>query len=346
VKGDVDQVEAITYDTTGYRDFSFTTDVGEYTKRYYFLDGYSPDDVSDFCFKFRAKGANNVLVGLFYDTASPTNELYEILIGGWGDTKSCVRKGNQGQCHHSPNNDDEGYGDLGTAYDSQGWLDSTEFKHFWVSYFQDEWNAYIWAGEGFECGENVITEHTFSYCMQDCDTYELEEPLAGSVQSIGFSSWNSEVSYKSVADLDNDGIEDAVSDWNADPSDTEFNLGHISAWTTSRVTNMNKLFYDYIQFNEDLSAWDTSGVTRMIGMFMFASSFNGDISGWDTSRVVNMRYMFMYASSFNGDISGWDTSNVRIMRYMFYGACEFSESYTDNWDMTGASTFQMFGGCE
>ena len=39
-------------------------------------------------------------------------------------------------------------------------------------------------------------------------------------------------------------------------------------------------------FNEDISAWDTSGVTSMYRMFNSASAFNQDLGAWDTSGVT------------------------------------------------------------
>ncbi len=67
--------------------------------------------------------------------------------------------------------------------------------------------------------------------------------------------------------------------------------GHISKWNTSLVTDMNKLFYDKSDFNDDISKWDVSNVTNMSHMFC-NTSFNGDISGWNVSSVTNMRSMF------------------------------------------------------
>jgi len=88
----------------------------------------------------------------------------------------------------------------------------------------------------------------------------------------------------------------------------------ISKWDTSSVTNMKGMFCDSM-FNQDISEWDTSSVTNMKGMFC-DSIFNQDISEWDISNVTNIRNMFL-DSKFNQDISGWDTSNVTNMESMF-----------------------------
>ena len=39
--------------------------------------------------------------------------------------------------------------------------------------------------------------------------------------------------------------------------------GHISNWDVSQVTNMNELFLNKEDFNEDISSWDTSNVTTL-----------------------------------------------------------------------------------
>src|SRR5690606_24966935 len=79
---------------------------------------------------------------------------------------------------------------------------------------------------------------------------------------------------------------------------------------TTRVTDMNKLFYTKPNFNQDIGNWDVSGVTNMTLMFYSAYSFNQDIGNWDVSNVINMTGMLGGASSFNQDIGNWDVSSV------------------------------------
>ena len=134
----------------------------------------------------------------------------------------------------------------------------------------------------------------------------------------------------------------------------EITYGHISDWETSRVTNMEKLFYgnrfeggdaNMKSFNDDISRWDTSNVTTMEDMFNRAHAFNGDLSRWDTSKVTNMSGMFHTALAFNGDLSRWDTSNITTMECMFLHAHAFNGDLS-RWDTSSVTTIDdMFHGC-
>ena len=112
--------------------------------------------------------------------------------------------------------------------------------------------------------------------------------------------------------------------------------GHISMWITTFITDMDGLFSNKSNFNDDISAWDTSNVTTMHRMFYKAYSFNGDIFAWDTSNVTTMRRMFCKAKSFNQDISVWDTSRVADMGKMFQDAIAFHQDIS-KWN-TGSVT--------
>ena len=61
---------------------------------------------------------------------------------------------------------------------------------------------------------------------------------------------------------------------------------------TTRVTDMNHMFYRAYAFNQPLNNWDTSNVTTMSHMFDMARAFNQPLNNWDTSKVTNMESMF------------------------------------------------------
>ena len=67
---------------------------------------------------------------------------------------------------------------------------------------------------------------------------------------------------------------------------------------------MNRMFFAS-SFNGNLSAWNTSSVTDMNRMFASANSFNQDISGWDVSSVTSMGSMFASANAFSQNLGPW-----------------------------------------
>ncbi|KAK7237897.1 hypothetical protein SO694_00022474 [Aureococcus anophagefferens] len=150
-----------------------------------------------------------------------------------------------------------------------------------------------------------------------------------------------------TAFADKSELETAVDAWLADSDAAEETYGHISAWDTSKVTDMSELFCgaswacthyntNAQSFDDDIGGWDTSSVTDMSYMFLDAGAFNQDIGGWDTSSVTDMSWMFYSADAFNGDIGGWDTSSVTDMRYMFGRASAFDQDI-GAWDTSSVT---------
>ena len=119
--------------------------------------------------------------------------------------------------------------------------------------------------------------------------------------------------------------------------------GPIGYWNTSEVTDMSRLFGDYLykfsEFNEDISKWDTSKVDTMQVMFYGASNFNQPIGQWDTSNVTDMKGMFWCAEKFNQAIGEWDTSSVSVTSYMFYGAKRFNKSIVE-WNTSSVTDME------
>ena len=92
--------------------------------------------------------------------------------------------------------------------------------------------------------------------------------------------------------------------------------GDINEWDTSKVTNMEYMFYKTAAFNQYVGGWDTSKVTSMRGMFFKAKAFNQDLGGWNTSQVSSMNSMFLGASAFSQSL-GWCISSTVISTNMF-----------------------------
>ena len=142
----------------------------------------------------------------------------------------------------------------------------------------------------------------------------------------------------------NDKIRELIKSWLEDENkflkdeDTS-KYGHISKWNVSNVTDMNNLFADAMNFNQDIGKWDTSNVTNMKNMFYNALEFDRDISGWDVRKVTNMVGMFQYAMNFNQDIGKWEVSEVKNMDSMFWGCNEFNKPL-NNWDVSNVTNME------
>ena len=78
---------------------------------------------------------------------------------------------------------------------------------------------------------------------------------------------------------------------------------------TGQITDMAALFGS-TGFEDDIGYWDTSKVTDMNSMFFSNWDFNQDIGDWDTSKVTDMGFMFFRARGFGQDLSGWNVINV------------------------------------
>ena len=97
------------------------------------------------------------------------------------------------------------------------------------------------------------------------------------------------------------GIRTAVGAWFEDPAAAKAKYGPIASWDTSGITDMDSLFYEMEDFNEDISHWNVSNVVDMNTMFCRATSFTGDLSSWNVGQVKSMNDTFHGATLFNGD---------------------------------------------
>ena len=116
----------------------------------------------------------------------------------------------------------------------------------------------------------------------------------------------------------------------------------ISNWDVSNVTDMTSMFQLASLFNQSIGNWDVSNVTDMYQMFRDATYFNKPIGNWDVSNVTYMEWMFRDATSFNQPIGDWDVSNVTKMYFMFTGAFAFNQPI-GNWDVSNVTEMnEMF----
>ena len=80
-----------------------------------------------------------------------------------------------------------------------------------------------------------------------------------------------------------------------------------------QVTNMNRIFMNQGDSNEDISGWDVANATTMRSMFSSASTFNQPLGALNVSNVADIsimhNIMFSRASSFNQPLGAWNVSN-------------------------------------
>ena len=137
-------------------------------------------------------------------------------------------------------------------------------------------------------------------------------------------------------------LQTAVDEWCDDKDRALLKYGNISLWITVNITDMSRLFYCKVNFNDCIKDWDTSSVTNMEGMFLCAKSFNQPLNNWDTSSVTKMNFMFYGADSFNQPLHNWDTSSVTDMRGMFCLATSFNQ-FLNNWNTSSVTNmYSMF----
>jgi len=75
---------------------------------------------------------------------------------------------------------------------------------------------------------------------------------------------------------------------------------NLKGFDTSRITDMNSMFYFSQATSLDLSEFDTSNVTNMSNMFSNSKATSLDLSNFDTSKVTNMDYMFLQSPATTG----------------------------------------------
>ena len=118
----------------------------------------------------------------------------------------------------------------------------------------------------------------------------------------------------------------------------------LNNWNVSNVTDMSRMFMSACSFNQPLNNWNVSNVTTMKDMFWSAKVFNQPLNNWNVSNVTDMSRMFLRAGAFNQPLHNWDTSNVTDMSWMFYWATQFNKPL-NNWDTSKVNNMSnMFEG--
>ena len=125
------------------------------------------------------------------------------------------------------------------------------------------------------------------------------------------------------------------------------NGGDLYNVVTTKITNMDYLFFDIVNEERyrnggDVTGFDVSNVTSMEGTFKEHDDI-GHLGHWDVSNVTNMSHLFessnLYSSSEPNPYSlhNWDVSNVTDMSYMFSNVTQILLPFLDNWDVSNVT---------
>ena len=122
-----------------------------------------------------------------------------------------------------------------------------------------------------------------------------------------------------------------------------------NVFNTSKVRNMNIMFYAENLTSLDLSSFNTNNVKIMDGLFMECKSLQNITFGTDfkTDKVTNMSWMFYRCSSLtNLDLSSFNTSKVTDMSQMFTNCSSLTSLNISKFDTTNVVKMdRMFAGC-
>ena len=122
----------------------------------------------------------------------------------------------------------------------------------------------------------------------------------------------------------------------------------LSGVNTSKVTNMNSLFYNCGLTSLDLSDFNTMKVTDMNSMFRGCNKLTSlDLSRLITLNVTNMNCMFMSCTALEDlDMSNFNTGSVTDMSNMFYNCLKLETLDLSSFDTKNVTDMDnMFQSC-
>jgi hypothetical protein len=125
-------------------------------------------------------------------------------------------------------------------------------------------------------------------------------------------------------------------------SESNFSNGSIAAWDTSRVEDMQDLFFRNSAFNRPLASWTVSSVANFRGTFS-ESPFNQPLDNWDVSQATSMYGMFRANTVFNQPLPSWNVFKVVFMQFMFLDSSSFNQNLS-NWCVGSVINYDQFAG--
>lgn len=181
-------------------------------------------------------------------------------------------------------------------------------------------------------GWNVSSVQTMRFMFNGASLFN--QPLNGwdtsNVVNMG-NMFCSATSFNQPLDLwDVSKVEDMS---NMFASATSFNQD-LSSWDVSSVNNTNGMFVVATAFNNGGApgtsinplSWGsrTGNFTNINSMFSQTTNFNQDISDWDVSKVTNVGNLFAFNQSFNQNLNSWNLTSLSSTNNMFYGAFAYN----------------------
>lgn len=197
----------------------------------------------------------------------------------------------------------------------------------------------------FSFAENWVTVIT-NACAKAWETYEWkgsrwyvakdkDDIIKKIFRDTNDKEWNGEFKANRI-------VTSKVADMNSlFQNRSDFNQD-IANWDTSKVINMSAMFHNAKSFNHPIDKWNVGKATAMNSMFDWTTSFNQSLNNWDTSNVTNMYGMFAWATAFDQPLNSWNTSKVTDMSAMFVNASVFNKPL-NNWNTSKVEDMsQMF----
>ncbi len=123
---------------------------------------------------------------------------------------------------------------------------------------------------------------------------------------------------------------------------------NLSSFDTSNVVSMKSMFEDCGASIINLLSFDTTNVQSMRFMFDGCQALTLDLYNFNTPNLTDMYGMFCNCMNITSlDLTSFNTKKVSTMDFLFTGNEKliYINVSKDNWDMSGATTTNMFGGC-
>lgn len=108
-------------------------------------------------------------------------------------------------------------------------------------------------------------------------------------------------------------------------------INNLNDWDVSGINDMYTLFFDCINFDQNIGSWNVSNVTNMGYVFgnnvtlrafpsnkgKFNNGGSPSIGNWNVSRVTDMTSLFVNQALFDQDLGKWGVGNCTSFAAMF-----------------------------